>query len=75
MKTQTPKRIGDLEMSDLFFNHQHPCFDVCFDDENVTNNDMKEAILLDATNFVESYPSIIMGYTAEEFAEDFMDRL
>jgi len=67
----------NLILSDLFFNHVHPTYDNLFDSpEEVTREMMKEAILVDAQEFVNSYNgALIAKHTAEEYADDFMARL
>jgi hypothetical protein len=71
---------ANLELSDLFFNHQHPHFDaVCESAHNAkavpSREDMDAAIREDAAEFCENYPAITDGWTADDFARDFMDRL
>lgn len=64
-------------VSDLFFNHTHDHYEALFGDREVSHEEMAEAILKDAKEFVESYGSIceIGSYSADDLANDFMARL
>ena len=64
------------ELSDLFFNHEHPHYDALYFDGKETKEEaIKCAIYLDAHEFVESFPYAAEGYTGEELAEDFLLRM
>lgn len=67
----------NLIISDLFFNQPHPTYDSLFDSPSeITREMIKEAILVDAQEFVNSYnDALIAKHTAEEYAEDFLARL
>lgn len=64
-------------VSDLFFNYQHENYEALFGDREVSREEMAEAILKDAKEFVEAYGSIMdIGVnTPQMFADDFMARL
>ena len=64
----------DTELSDLFFNHTHDQYDN-LNFKEATREDMEQAILADAMEFVESYPTASQGYMGQELANDFMERL
>lgn len=63
--------LNKTQMSDLFFNHEHPEYDALFTGkDNVPREDMEEAIKKDAKAFANSF-----GGDAEWYAADFMKRL
>jgi hypothetical protein len=66
------------ELSDLFFNHEHDTYSALFESENghpLDKADVLIAITIDAASFVEKYPNVCDGTTAEDLADDFMSRL
>lgn len=75
------KTLINSIVSDLFFNHTHEHYDGLYvggpNRAYATREDQCEAILKDATEFVEAYGKIgaIGEYTAQDFANDFMERL
>lgn len=71
------------EMSDLFFNHEHPTYEGLFLEaskfkEEINTDQIRTAILVDAENFMQTYP-MTCGFhgltSAQELADDFMVRL
>jgi len=68
--------IANTELSDLFFNSHPESFELLFADEGtVTQVEMKEALIKDATEFIKIYPDITFGYTAGDLANDFLLRM
>mgnify|MGYP001473577413 CR=1 FL=1 len=71
----------NIILSDLFFNYQHTAFDTLYlenDGDEVTQEQIKEAITEDADAFYEAYTDICNCHgcnTGEELADNFLQRL
>lgn len=66
------------ELSDLFFNHEHPAYDQCILDEECDDGDDVQAITKDAEAFIANYENthaLFGSPTADEMAADFLARL
>jgi hypothetical protein len=70
----TDTLVPMIEMSDLFFNHQHANWNA-LDFAECSLDDQKAAILADAHAFVENYPVVCDGYNALWLADEFMRRV
>jgi len=68
--------IANTELSDLFFNSHTESFELLFKDgEATTQEEMKEALIKDATEFIKVYPATSFGYSSEDLANDFLLRM
>ena len=67
--------VVDTELSDLFFNSHPETYDLLFKDgEDVTMEDIRQALMKDASEFILMYPISTVGYTADNLVEDFLHR-
>lgn len=71
------------ELSDIFFNHFHAEYQALFQSTKKIKKfppsaeQIEEAILKDAQEFVEAYPGLMEwagDFTAEDLAKDFLNR-
>lgn len=68
--------ISQGQMSDLFFNHEHPFLDALrggVDDDGLSTDEIAKAIALDASEFVLYFDS--PAGLAVWLADDFMRRM
>lgn len=70
----------DTELSDLFFNHEHPAREALpwRENQGVSQEDQEAACLSDAQAFLDAYETIWTIFdkpTAQELTADFMARL
>lgn len=70
--------LTGAHLSDLFFNHEHPHRDKLYkryanQKESPTSEELEEASLMDAADFLASYP--IFNVNAEMLSRDFLDRI
>lgn len=77
-----PKQHINSIVSDLFFNHQHPQWDEVAMNAWTDEDDEREALLVEARQFITDYAAIIpllqdidLASYAEALVADFMGRL
>lgn len=67
--------IPDVEMSDLFFNHEHPNYEEVFESAEPSSEEWRFAIYKDANEFIKNYPTVCQGYDHEWIGDNFLARL
>lgn len=65
----------DLKISDQFFNRQNTNYLELFSGGTATNDDMKEALVKDAKEFLAENPDLEDEVKPEDLANDFLARL